>query len=311
MKKLLPLFFLLSFTIEFFAQSIGEPKLILSGEDKFLSSPKFSPDGNYLAFTQDNYTGIQVLNISSGQVKIITDEPAGFGFSWSPDSKYILTRTAKFKNNKRTDAVKTFNVRTNESTIISDYQSNLNSLPQWSGNGKYVVIAQKNELKKTIVRGFENERDELIRDETTLILDGTRLAICNADNQLKYITPIKDAEYLNLALSPDKSMAAFEVYGGNLYVMKANGNGLTDLGKGERPAWSPDGKYIAYTITTDDGHKYISSEIYKVKSDGTEKLQITNTSDILEMNPCWSPDGKKIVFNDVKSGAIYSIELSK
>jgi len=305
------MFLLLPFFINLSAQTVGKPEIIISIDDKFLQSPKFSPDGKYLSFTEENYTGIHLLDLATGKSITVTDEPAaGFGFSWSADSKFILAKTAKFENKKRTDALKLFNIETNDSKIILDYKSNLKSLPQWSIDGKSALIIQKNVLVRTSTKSLEKTSDITSVPESTLLQDGTKLVLVNSANQIKYLDPVEGSQYLNLALSPDKTLAAFEVYGGDLYIMKVDGSGLINLGKGERPAWSSDGKYIAYTISTDDGYKYTSSEIYKVRYDGTEKFQLTNTSEIIEMNPNWSPDGKKIVFNDAKSGVIYSISLS-
>jgi len=311
MKKLLTTLLLLPLFVNLIAQNIGKPEVLISIDDKFLQSPKYSPDGNYISFTEENYKGIFLLNLSSGEIKEITDEPAaGFGCSWSGNSKLILARTAKFENNKRTDAVKLFDIETKQAELISDYKPHLTCIPQWDEHNNSVSFIQKNELLKTQINSLKKTMGPNSIPETRLLLDGTRLVRINSDNKLLNIDPVKGSQYLNLALSPDKLKAAFEVYGGNLFVMNIDGSELIDLGKGERPAWSPDGKYIAYSITTDDGQQYISSEIFQVKFDGTAKVQVTNTSDIIEMNPCFSPDGNKIVFNDARTGIIYSIKLS-
>ncbi len=78
---------------------------------------------------------------------------------------------------------------------------------------------------------------------------------------------------------------------------------LTTGGSDGQPAWSPDGKQIAY-ISKDDGN----FELYKINRDGTGKVRLTNTpqSDGL---PIWSPDGKWIAFRSDRSGtwAIYAM----
>jgi Tol biopolymer transport system component len=311
MKKLLTALLFLPLFVNLTAQNIGKPEVLISIDDKFLQSPKYSPDGNYISFTEENYNGIFLLNISSGEIKEITNEPAaGFGSSWSGNSKLILARTAKFENNKRTDALKLFDIETKQAELICDYKSHLTSIPQWDEHNSSVSFVQKNELFRTAVKSLKKTAGLNSTPEIKLLLDGTRLVYINSDNQLVNIDPVKGSQYLNLVLSPDKSKAAFEVYGGNLFAMNIDGSELVDLGKGEKPAWSPDGKYIAYTITDDNGQQYTSSEIYKVGFDGVSKIQLTSTPDIIEINPCWSPDGTNIVFNDAKSGIIFSLKLS-
>lgn len=53
------------------------------------------------------------------------------------------------------------------------------------------------------------------------------------------------------------------------------------------PAWSPDGNYLVYMIAVDDEHRYVNSDIYIIKIDGTGKTGLTQTDDKLEMNPSW------------------------
>ena len=104
-------------------------------------------------------------------------------------------------------------------------------------------------------------------------------------NYINTIEPIKDAEYINISLSPDQSKIVFEVMGGNMYKINVDGSGLTDLGKGNRPKWSPDSKNITYMITDDNGYEIISSDIYLINSDGSEKINLTNSNNSNNSNP--------------------------
>ena len=63
-----------------------------------------------------------------------------------------------------------------------------------------------------------------------------------------------------------------------------------------------------YMMTGDDGHQFLAAEIYTIKADGTEKTNLTNTPDVLEMNPSWGP-GNRIAFDVMDEGEIYVIEL--
>src|SRR6185436_1920172 len=62
------------------------------------------------------------------------------------------------------------------------------------------------------------------------------------------------------------------------------------------PRISPDGQWVAYTVTTSkrDGDKN-DQDLWLVSWNGREHIQLTN-SDSDEHSPRWSPDGKLIAF---------------
>ena len=67
---------------------------------------------------------------------------------------------------------------------------------------------------------------------------------------------------------------------------------LTDLIPASQPAWSPDGKMLAFASRYNQNS---SSQIYTVNADGSNMQQITSI-DGNNFHPTWSPDGKRIAF---------------
>jgi len=72
------------------------------------------------------------------------------------------------------------------------------------------------------------------------------------------------------------------------------------------PAWSPDGKWIAYY--SDKTGNY---EIYLKKPDGTgPEIQVTKGSKGWQWDIRWSPDSKKLLFSD-KTYTLYYVEIDE
>jgi Tol biopolymer transport system component len=86
---------------------------------------------------------------------------------------------------------------------------------------------------------------------------------------------------------------------------------LLDLGRGERPQWSPDGDKIAFMISSDDGHRLLGADIYVMRADGSGKANLTNSTDRLEMNCTWAPDGKRLAYDERNSSAVWMLNLTE
>jgi len=58
------------------------------------------------------------------------------------------------------------------------------------------------------------------------------------------------------------------------------------------PIWSPDGRWLAFTVMNEAGHGH---DIAVIRADGTGYRRLT-TGPAHDMDPSWSPDGKWLAF---------------
>jgi hypothetical protein len=71
-----------------------------------------------------------------------------------------------------------------------------------------------------------------------------------------------------------------------IWTVRANGTGATKVGAGQNPAWSPDGKWLAFALPDGKG-----IAIQKPNGNG-RKILLRGAAD----HPSWSPDAKRLVF---------------
>ena len=113
---------------------------------------------------------------------------------------------------------------------------------------------------------------------------------------------------LDAVWSPDGRKLAFVRAVGNgtaLFVMDADGTDVRRLTKPVRtpeglisrdssPAWSPDGKRLAFASDRAGGE----TEIYRIDADGTHLKRLTRTAaHVSDHNPTWSPNGRWVAFD--------------
>ncbi len=124
------------------------------------------------------------------------------------------------------------------------------------------------------------------------------------------IAKVKD-KIKQFEIAPDAKRALFSARGDVFTVPEKKGKirNLTEsAGAHDRSAvWSPDGKWLAY-ISDKDG----KNEIYIMKGDGSDVIQLTDDADTYRYSLEWSPDSRKILCSDKKMRLYYiNIENKK
>ena len=82
----------------------------------------------------------------------------------------------------------------------------------------------------------------------------------------------------------------------HIYVANADGSGAVRLTTGRAPAWSPDGRRVAFQR---------DSQVHVINLDGSNDVQL-----VAGTRPAWSPDGSRIVFGSSDGISVMNVDGS-
>ncbi|MFB0564377.1 MAG: PDZ domain-containing protein [Candidatus Aminicenantaceae bacterium] len=226
----------------------------------------------------------------------------------------------------------------NISEKITDFEGT-DALPMWHENTIY-FLSDRDKLKKYNIWAYDLNTKETrqvtkfdkydvkwpsIGPDSIIFENGGKLYLLDLKSEASSPVSIKVPADLpkiraqlkdcsenieSFSLSPTGKRALFGARGEVFTVPEKHGSvrNLTNTsGIAERyPAWSPDGKYVAYF--SDVTGEY---ELYLRQSDGKEKeRQITTGGTAYRFGPVWSPDSKKIAFID-KTSSLFVLNVDE
>lgn len=254
------------------------PVRVASAADGLLD-PIWSPDGQQIAASGSNYTGIYVFNADGTGGRCLTSERgAGYKMAWSADGSEIIGRVNVQDGVRVLHETKAWNAQTGKMRTISPLRRT-NSNPRTSD--KTALLSQMTEDPASIT------------------------------STLPALKEYSGRMVINPALSPDGSKIAFQIVGKGLFVINVDGSDLRSFGTGSRPAWMPDNKTLVYTIVRDNGNEYTGSTVMTVNIENNQKDMLINSSEYIPVSPAVSPDGKRLAFENAADGAIYMVNLKK
>ena len=276
----------------------GGAPLALTSEGVSSSHPRWSPDGNYLAFLSARSGGKQqvwLLNRLGGEAQRLTDTPQDVSdFAWSPDSRRLVL-VLRDASPEELEAAKE-----KDKDKDKDAKKEPKTPRPW--------VIDRLQFKRDIVGYLDRRR--------------THLYLC--DLASKSLTQLTSGDYDDSepAWSPDGRSLAFTSnrsvpdpdhnFNTDIWVVAADntdkGAHLTQVttnpGEDRSPAWSPNGKSIAFVSQIEPRlFWYATIHLAVAPAAGGPAKLLTLALDRNVSNPRFSPDGASIYFIADDDGA--------
>ncbi len=290
------------------------------------------------------YNQFYTVSAKGGPAEKLPLAYAEFG-SYSPDGKKlaVVYRTQIGRNWKRYRGgwkadINIFDLDKKTAEVIGKESDAGNEFPMWHGKSIYFLSDRGPELRMNLWKydldnktytQLTNFKDDDIHypslgPDDIVFEAGGKLylySISSGKNKTINVNVVTDMAMLkpkvetadkliqNLNISPDGNRALVQARG-DVFSVPAENGFVKDItrtsGAAERyPAWSPDGKYIAYWSDASGEYELYLSEADK---EGVVK-KITSYGPGYRYKPFWSPDNKKIAFID-KAMRIKIVDLS-
>lgn len=153
--------------------------------------------------------------------------------------------------------------------------------PNWSPDGKYLIINQEGLLYKISLDGKNKEEIPTgnlknLNNDHGISFDGKTLALSNND-------------VIEGATSGSSRIYTLPISGGEPRLVTPDYPSYWH-------GWSPDGKYLVYTAKRNGNF-----DIYRIPSEGGKEMRLTEHA-ALDDGPAYSPDGEYIYYNSMQSG---------
>ncbi len=307
------------------------------------STPVFSPDGKWIAFTgeYDGNVDVFVIPAEGGSPKRLTWHPGDdVVIGWTPDSKKVLFRSAResFADFNRLYTVPVEGGlpevlpmwRAQEGTYSPDgtrftYVPNLKWQVAWKqykgGQTTPVYVVKLSDLSlEKLPRENSNDSDPVWFGDTIYFLSDrngpvTLFAFDTKMKSVKQVVENKGFDLKSVSGGPDELV--YEQFGGiYLFDPKSGKASKVDIRvNGDLPSTRPHfekaGDKILNAGISPTGARAVfeaRGDIFTVPAEKGDIRNLTNTTGVAERDPSWSPDGKWIAFFSDESGE-YALHL--
>ena len=244
---------------------------VAAGAELAVTRPTASGEASGIGILRDAGAGIRTITRNG---RWSDGQP-----SWSPDGSRIVFRRAT----SDWTSFHLFVIPTAGGTARKITNGRFDEWPAWSPDGRLIAYFS---LPRVVTKGCSRGAIFLVRPR------GGRPRRVPGTNGATHPTWSRDGRL------------AFEQRG-HIFVARTDGTRRRDLGRGSAPAWSPDGRSIAFI-----SGRGMKGDVAVMRPDGSQRRVIVRNA-VFDDNPAWSPDGTRLAFDSVRgrSHSTYVVDV--
>ncbi len=255
-----------------------------------VSDPQVSPDGEWVTYVvtsrdlKEDESASRIWMVPGAGGKAVPMTAEGSSASrprWSPDGKYLSFLSARDEGKTQ---VWTLYRQGGDAVQLTDTAQGVQA-HEWSPGGDRLLLVLRDPKPEEIEEQQKRKKKEKVKDKTPKpwVVDRVQF-------KRDYVG------YLDRRRT-------------HLYVLDVTSKALTQITSGDfddsQPAWSPDGKLVAFTSNrSEEPDRNYNTDIWLVAADNPDKggtLRQLTTNPGQDGEPSWSPDGKTIAHVSVTS----------
>ncbi|HEX7313510.1 MAG TPA: S9 family peptidase [Pyrinomonadaceae bacterium] len=252
------------------ATADGREQVQLTFADKSSTNPKWSPDGNWIAFTstrKENKNNLYLLRASGGEAEPLTDLKGSVAdFDWSPDGRSIAytMADAKTEEEEKNDKAKNDFRWVDENVKMARL---------------YLIPVQKDAMGKREPRKLTTEGYHV--GEFDWSPDSSRIAFSHSKSPVANDWPTSDVSVVDVAT-------------GKVTVF------VNTPAAEMSPLYSPDGKSLALMVSDNPPRWAQSGTVHIFPAAGGPPKALAVSYDAQPNVAGWSADGRRLYFSEAK-----------